>query len=88
MRAADYPNEYAEIFTRALKAPVRLRFTTKEKAVSFRVELYKYRYAVRDELPQTKTQYHKLMKITMSIKDRTLIIQTKKSKFVEKLNDN
>lgn len=88
MRYFEYPPEYREMFVKAGKQPVEMVFTSKEKAITFRVELYKYRYSVRDSLPQTKTLYDTVMKITMSVQDKTLTLQTKKSKFVEKLNDN
>lgn len=86
MRAKDYPKEYAQIFQKALKEPVTLIFTKHEKATAFRVELYKFRYAVRDELPATKDQYTNLMLIKLSIKNNTLTLTTKKSKFKEKIN--
>jgi len=88
VRYNDYPIEYQEMFDRALGKPVELTFSTRAKAVSFRVELYKFRYAVRDALPLTEKRYTRVMKITLSVRNKTLVLQTKKSKFVEKLNDN
>lgn len=87
MRHHEYPDEYPEMFANALVSPVNLTFSTREKAVAFRVELYRYRYAIRDALPHTKRMWKGVMKITMSIKGKTLTLQTKKSKFVEKLNE-
>lgn len=87
MRAAQYPDEYPAMFASALKKPVSLVFSTHAKAVAFRVELYKYRYAVRDELPSQRTLYDNVMKVSMSITNKTLTLSTKKAKFVEKLND-
>jgi hypothetical protein len=75
------------MFQKALIEPVEMTFTTHEKAVAFRVELYKYRYAIRDGLPCTRALYDDVMKITMSVQAKTLTLQTKKSKFVEKLNE-
>lgn len=88
MRHKDYPPEYAEMFANARMSPVNLTFSTHGKAVAFRVELYKYRYAIRDALPHTTLMYNGVMKITMSIKGKILTLQTKKSKFVEKLNEH
>ena len=88
MRAKQYPDLYPETFAKALKQTVTLTFSTNAKAVAFRKELYSYRYAVRDELPQSKDHYHSLMKIRMSIKDKTLTLQGKKNSFTEKLNES
>lgn len=87
MRAAQYPDLYGDAFSRALTEPVKLTFSTNAKAVAFRVELYKYRYAVRDELPKTRKEYDKLMQIKLSINDNLLILECKKRRFVEKLNE-
>ena len=76
------------MFEKAAKKAVVLNFSTHEKAVAFRVELYSYRYAVRDGLPRTRHFYHKLMKVTLSVKSKTLTLSPKKAKFVEKLNDH
>jgi hypothetical protein len=88
MRYNEYPPEYREMFAKARLLPVEIVFTTMAKAIAFRVELYKYRYAVRDALPKTQPLYNKVMKITMSVQNKTLTLQTKKSKFVEKLNEH
>jgi len=88
VRYNEYPPEYREMFAKALDKEVTIPFSTHEKAVAFRVELYKYRYAVRDGLPRTRSFYHKLMKVTLSIKSKVLTLQPKKSKFVEKLNEH
>ena len=88
MKYDRYPIEYRQMFQRAVEEPVSMDFTSRAKAVTFRVELYKYRYAVRDALPKTKALYDTIMKIKMSIKDKTLTLQTEKSKFVEKLNEH
>ena len=76
------------MFEKAGDTEVTLAFSTHEKAIAFRVELYKYRYAVRDGLPRTRSFYHKLMKVTLSVKSKVLTLSPKKSKFVEKLNDH
>ena len=88
MRASQYPREYREVFAEASDATVTLGFKSKAQAVAFRVELYKYRYAVRDDLPKSRDHYLKIMKVKMSIDKKTLTLATKKSKFVEKLNDH
>ena len=87
MRASDYPDHYSEAFAKALDEPVKLTFSTNAKAVAFRVELYKYRYAVRDELPHSRELYDSLSQIRMSIKDKVLLLERKKRRFMEKLND-
>ncbi len=87
MRARDYPSEYRDAFERALTSPVELRFQRPSSAVAFRVELYKYRYAVRDELPKTKDHYDKLMQIQLSVQGNRLILRRKKAKHMEKLNE-
>lgn len=87
MRASDYPAEYREIFEKALQEDVVLTFSTHGKAKAFRTELYYYRYAVRDDLPESKQLYDMLMKVELSIRNRTLTIRRKKSRFLEKLND-
>ena len=88
MRYNEYPSHYREIFEKALKKKVVMVFSTNKNAVNFRVELYKYRYAVRDGLPRTRHFYHKLMKVTLSVKSKVLTLQPKKSKFVEKLDEH
>lgn len=87
MRYHEYPPEYREMFEKATEKEVHFQFSTHEKAVAFRSELYKYRYAVRDGLPRTKSFYHKLMKVELAVKSKSLTLKPKKSKFVEKLND-
>ena len=76
------------MFEKALDKEVVIPFSTHEKAVTFRVELYKYRYAVRDGLPRTRSFYHKLMKIELSVKSKVLTLKPKKATFVEKLNEH
>lgn len=88
MKHDNYPIEYRQMFQKAVEEPVSMWFTTREKAVAFRSELYKYRYAVRDSLPSSKALYNTVMNVKMSIKGKTLTLQTKKSKFVEKLNEH
>ena len=87
MKASEYPKEYREIFAKALDDGVTLTFSTVAKARTFRVELYKYRYAVRDELPQSNAHYKELMKVALSVANTDLVLAQKKVKFVEKLND-
>ena len=87
MRASDYPAEYREIFKEALADGVELTFSTAAKARAFRAELYKYRFAVRDELPSSRKHYDKVMQVQLSVKGKVLSLTKKKSKFVEKLND-
>jgi len=87
MRADDYPQEYREIFEKALREDVVLTFSTHGKAKAFRAELYHYRYAVRDDLPQSKAHYQQIMKVEMCVRNKVLTIKRKKSKFLEKLND-
>jgi len=85
VRYSEYPDEYRAMFFKALDETVKLQFSHPKKAIAFRVELYKFRYAVRDELPKSKELYDKIMKVSMSITDQTLVLQTKKATFVEKL---
>ncbi len=87
MRYDDYPPQYRQMFQKAVREPVILDFTTKAKAIAFRVELYTYRYSVRDSLPGTKNLYEIVMAIKMSIKGKNLTLTIKKDKFVEKLNE-
>ena len=87
MRANKYPDLYRETFLKALDSPVKLEFSSNAKAVAFRVELYTYRWAIRDELPATKSWYKQIMQIRMSIKDNILTIESKKRRFLEKLNE-
>lgn len=87
MRYDNYPIEYRQMFQKAAEVPVVMRFSSHRKAIAFRVELYKYRYAVRDALPKAKALYDTVMSIKMSIKGRVLILNTKKAEFVEKLNE-
>ena len=86
MKADDYPKEYREIFKRALSEDVVLQFSTHGKAKAFRAELYHYRYAVRDELPVTHDLFKNLMRVELSVSNKTLTIRRKKRKYVEKLN--
>jgi hypothetical protein len=51
------------------------------------VELYNYRYAVRDELPKSRELYDKLQQVRLSVKDKVLLLDRKKRSFVEKLNE-
>jgi len=88
MRYDKYPIEYRQMFQKAAKVPVLMMFSSHGKAVAFRVELYKYRYAVRDALPKTKALYDTVMSIKMSIKDTVLKLQSKKAEFVEKLSEH
>jgi len=88
VRYNEYPPEYRKMFEKAGDKEVRLVFSSHEKAIAFRVELYKYRYAVRDGLPRTRSFYHKLMKVELSVKSKVLKLSPKKSKFVEKLNEH
>jgi hypothetical protein len=76
------------MFEKAGDKPVKIPFSTHEKAIAFRVELYKYRYAVRDGLPRTRSFYHKLMKVELSVKSKVLTLKPKKATFVEKLNEH
>lgn len=87
MRAEDYPDVYREAFSKAFDGPVTLKFSSNGKAVAFRVELYNYRYAVRNGLPKSKDHYQKIMQIRMSIQDNVLTLQRKKRRFTEKLNE-
>ncbi len=87
MKYDRYPIEYRQMFQKAVEVPVIMRFSTHAKAVTFRCELYKYRYAVRDALPKTKALFDTVMSIRMSIKDKVLKLQIKKADFVEKLNE-
>ena len=87
MKHGDYPQAYREMFETTLKHRVTMAFSTKEKAVAFRSELCKYRYAVRDDLPRSKALYNLVMKVKMSINGESLSLQQKKSQFVEKLNE-
>ena len=88
MKHDQYPIEYRQMFQKAHDAPVTMTFTVRSKAIAFRSELYKYRYAVRDSLPSTRALYNTVMKIELSVVGRVLILQIKKSKFVEKLNEH
>ena len=88
MRYNEYPPEYREMYYTANKHRVTMAFSSKAKAITFRVELYKYRYSVRDALPKTQKLYDLVMKISMSVQNSDLILKTKKSKFVEKLNEH
>ncbi len=87
MKHDRYPIEYRQMFQKAAEVPVIMRFSTHAKAVAFRVELYKYRYAVRDDLPRSRALHDTVMSISMSIKDKVLKLQIKKAEFVEKLNE-
>ena len=87
MKASQYPSVYRDTFAAALDGTIKLEFSSNAKAVAFRVELYKYRYAVRDELPKSRKEYDKLMQIRLSIQDKVLLIEKKKHRFVEKLNE-
>ncbi|KKK71736.1 hypothetical protein LCGC14_2910960 [marine sediment metagenome] len=88
MKHDRYPIEYRQMFQKAIKVPVIMLFSTHAKAVAFRVELYKYRYAVRDALPKSQTLYDTVMSIKMSIKGEVLKLQIKKADFVEKLSEH
>lgn len=84
----------------AQRKPVYLHFTSKAKAVAFRTEMYRFRYAVRDGIapihPELKVVYKAIMNIEMPITPDAsvlpdpaykLTLRKKKSKFVEKLNE-
>lgn len=87
MKASQYPDLYPNAFEQALENPVTLVFSTHAKAMSFRVELYRYRWAVRDELPKSRKHYDKLTQVKISVRDKKVILQHKKRSFMEKLNE-
>ena len=87
MKYDNYPIEYRQMFQKAVEVPVVMNFSSHAKAITFRVELYKYRYAIRDALPKTKALYETVMKVEMSIRGSVLKLQIKKAEFVEKLNE-
>lgn len=83
MKPSNYPTEYLDLFRSALVAPVEIECESEASAKALRVELYRYRFAVRDQLPATRPLYDELVAVELSVVEKVLILRRKKQGYLE-----